>query len=277
VASDLAFLAMDLDFEGFSDVARALLDACVRYADDEDMYILMNFYKCYRALVRVKVNCLRLQQNDHVETQRAKLLEETQRYMELAYRYTERFARPTVWVVCGMAATGKSTISGKLENKFAIKPLRSDLIRKKLFKARSQNRLAFEEGIYSPSATAATYARLLRLARTEIEKKNSVMLDATFSRKNQRHEILRLAKELNANIVFLECRCSDAVIKDRLKKRNTAASVSDARLEHFENLKDVYEPLDEIPPSIRIPVDTGNFLSDSIREILSRDDLPLPV
>jgi aminoglycoside phosphotransferase family enzyme/predicted kinase len=276
VASDLAFLAMDLDFEGFSAVARVLLKAYVHYAGDEDIYIMMNFYKCYRALVRVKVNCLRLRQNDLVEKQRANLLENTQRYMDLAYQYAEQFARPTVWVVCGMPASGKSTISKKLADKLNIKILSSDLIRKALFKNQAPKKLAFEEGMYSREATSITYGKLLRLAQEEIEKENSVVLDATFSRKNQRREVLHLAETMDANIVFLECSCSEKVIKDRLKKRNIVPTLSDARLEHFENLKTVFEPVDDISPGIHLTVDTQKSPDDSIRALLARQDLPIP-
>jgi aminoglycoside phosphotransferase family enzyme/predicted kinase len=276
VASDLAFLAMDLDFEGFSAVARMLLKSYVHYSDDEDIYVLMNFYKCYRALVRVKVNCLRLQQNDLPEKQRAELLRKLQRYMDLAYRYAEQFARPTVWVVCGMTATGKSTISRELAGKLNIKMLSSDLIRKVLFRDQAQNQFAFEEGMYSREATSITYGKLLRLAQEEIEKENSIILDATFSRKEQRREARRLAEDLDANIVFLECQCTDAVIKDRLKKRNTRPTLSDARREHYENLKAVFEPLDEISQDIHMMIDTQKSPEDNIREILSQQDLPIP-
>jgi len=276
VASDLAFLTMDLDFEGFSDVSHNLLKAYVTCSNDADIYLLMHFYKCYRALVRVKVNCLRLQQNDLAEAQRAELLKNTQRYMKLAYQYAEQFARPTVWVVCGMVATGKSTISKELAQKFGIKLLSSDLIRKELFMNRSQNRYAFEEGIYSSEATSITYGKLLRLAQEEIDNQNSVVLDATFSRKQHRREALWMAEELDANIVFLECVCDDDVIQDRLKKRDTIPSISDARLEHFDDLKAAYEPLDEISQDIHITVDTRKSFDNNIREILSRDDLPIP-
>ena len=276
VASDLAFLAMDLDFEGFSAVARVLLKAYVHYANDEDIYVMMNFYKCYRALVRVKVNCLRLRQNDLVEEQRTKLLEKTHRYMDLAYRYAEQFTRPTIWVVCGMPASGKSTISKKLADKLDARILSSDLIRKALFKGQAQKKLAFEEGLYSREATSITYGKLLLLAQEEIEKENSVILDATFSRKNQRRQALRLAEATDANIVFLECLCSEKVIKDRLKKRNTEPTLSDARPEHFENLKAVFEPLNDLSQSIHLTVDTQKSADDSIRDILARQDLPIP-
>lgn len=116
----------------------------------------------------------------------------------------------------------------------------------------------------------------MRLAQKEIEKENSVIVDATFSRQHNRQAILRLAEDLDANIIFLECFCSEAIIKERLKNRETLPSVSDARRQHFEKLKALYEPLDDIPQAIRITIDTQNALDATIREILSRADLPTP-
>jgi hypothetical protein len=88
--------------------------------------------------------------------------------------------------------------------------------------------------------------------------------------------VRRLAAELDANIIFIECTCSDAEIKSRLKNRAAHPSISDARLEHFEKLKAAYEPLNDIPRDIHISVDTQKAHSDNIKEILSREDLPIP-
>ena len=130
--------------------------------------------------------------------------------------------------------------------------------------------------MYSREATSITYGKLLLLAQEEIEKENSVILDATFSRKNQRRQALRLAEGTDANIIFLECSCSEKVLKDRLKKRNTEPTLSDARPEHFENLKAVFEPLNDLSQSIHLTVDTQKSADDSIRDIPARQDLPIP-
>ncbi|MCP4120831.1 MAG: hypothetical protein GY751_03680, partial [Bacteroidetes bacterium] len=53
ITSDLAFLTMDLDFEGYPQVARHLINSFLDYTKDEEMLVLLDFYKCYRAYVRV--------------------------------------------------------------------------------------------------------------------------------------------------------------------------------------------------------------------------------
>ncbi|MBR9980388.1 MAG: hypothetical protein KFF50_05110, partial [Desulfatitalea sp.] len=112
VAADLAFLAMDLDFIGFPAIADAFLAAYVTASGDNDLYTLIDFYKCYRAMVRLKVNCLRLGQVD--AEQRPPLEREIRRHQQLAYGYALRYSRPVLWVVCGMPATGKSTVAKAL-------------------------------------------------------------------------------------------------------------------------------------------------------------------
>ena len=42
------------------------------------------------------------------------------------------------------------------------------------------------------------------LAQEVIEKVDSVILDATFSRRHQRDEVIRLARDMDANIIFIE-------------------------------------------------------------------------
>jgi aminoglycoside phosphotransferase family enzyme len=46
-------------------------------------------------------------------------------------------------------------------------------------------------------------------------------------------ETVRLAENMDANIIFVECTAPDATLKARLKSRGSEDPVSDARLKHF--------------------------------------------
>ncbi len=279
ITADLAFLVMDIEFEGKPQVAHRLFDCYVHKSGDPDSLILIDFYKCYRAVVRAKVNCFRLEDPGLDRTEREKLLRETDRYLELADRYVTVCTRPTLWVVCGMAASGKSTVAGILSEKLGSRVLHSDRIRKDIFgKGPGDNvDVPFGKGIYSKDASSLTYSKMLALAQEETIKGNSVILDATFSNRERRRDVLRLAGETDANIIFIECTSPENVIKSRLHKREGAITLSDARLHHFEQLRSSFEPLDELSGEIHIRIDTRLPVSENMMEILSHEYIEISI
>lgn len=58
IAADVAFLAMDLDFHGYSDLSDYFIKRFIEESGDEGLRKMLNFYKCYRAYVRGKVGLL---------------------------------------------------------------------------------------------------------------------------------------------------------------------------------------------------------------------------
>ena len=273
ITSDLAFLAMDLDFEGYPQIAQHLMNTYLEYTKDEEMLILLDFYKCYRAYVRVKVNCFHLQEEDLLTNARSKLINETSRYLKLAYRYAVQFTRPTIWVVCGLPAGGKSTIAKEMAGTLSVKILQSDRVRKQLLDVPTNEPMdfPFESGIYSKEASSLTYGKLMMLAQEVVEKGGSAILDATFSRQHQRDEVIRLARDMDANIIFIECTASYEMLKKRLTEREQRAGISDARLRHLKQLKAHFEPLGEMQNDMYLKINTEESLDDCMRQILSHD------
>jgi aminoglycoside phosphotransferase family enzyme/predicted kinase len=272
IASDIAFLAMDLDYEGFPQIASHFLNAYVKYSKDRDVFVLIDFYKCYRAFVRCKVNCMRLQEGGLTKQNKSKLLKETMKYLDFAYQYAAKFTRPTTWVVCGMPGSGKSTISKELSKVFGIKTFHSDVIRKELFgmKPGDPSDMPFEEGIYSKGASCLTYGKLLLLAQEEIERGNSVVLDATYGNEHHRDEVLRMASDKDANIIFIECVVKEKLLKERLSNRKNEFQVSDARLHHFEYFKKKYKPFNKVDDTIHMSVNTEKTLEKCMQQILGK-------
>ena len=62
VASDVAFLAMDLEFRGYQALSDELLGAYIGATGDSTLPLVLPFYKCYRAYVRGKVDGFQLDQ-----------------------------------------------------------------------------------------------------------------------------------------------------------------------------------------------------------------------
>ncbi len=277
-ASDLAFLAMDLDRLGYSALSHQLLTEYVRESQDSDLLVLIEFYKCYRAMVRLKVNCIRLMEQDVAQMEKKQLISDINVYLNLAYGYAISFTRPTLWVVCGLPASGKSAVAKSIGEAFEIRVLQSDMIRKQLFAApeTDMSHLAFEQGMYARGATALTYGRMLLLAQEELRKGNSAVMDATFRARHFRQEALRLAQDMDANIFFVECRASYDTLQKRLAKRDKEPSLSDARLSHFKDMCKNFEPLDEIRPDQHMVIDTENPLEECMRRILLHESIAIP-
>jgi aminoglycoside phosphotransferase family enzyme/predicted kinase len=273
VASDLAFLAMDLDYEGFPALAQHLIDAYVRYSKDAEVYLLLDFYKCYRALVRSKICYLMLRGLPADGFSRKRLERDIRKYLSLAFRYAVRFNRPTLYVTCGLPASGKSTIAAKLSAILHVDILQSDRIRKALFDIGADTTVdvPFESGVYSSGSTALTYGKLFLLAQEALEQGKSIILDATFSRDHQRREALQLARDMDVNILFIECWAPLATLEQRLKARKGATSLSDARLHHLPGMVAHYKPFDTIDRDCRVRIDTREDLEESVQKILSHD------
>jgi uncharacterized protein len=56
VAADVAFLAMDLDFHGLEEFSTYFIERFVATSADPGLLQMLDFYKCYRAMVRGKIN-----------------------------------------------------------------------------------------------------------------------------------------------------------------------------------------------------------------------------
>jgi len=270
VVSDLAFLLADLDFNEASGFGDCLLNEFLRHTHDVNGILMLAFYKCYRAVVRCKVNCIILGSGDLPKDKRKWVQRDAIRHLDLAFQYALQFFRPRIWVVYGMPATGKSTIAAKLSDILGIKVIRSDVVRKQIFGLQPHESGAdvFGEKIYSPQATSLTYGKLLCLAQEEIENNTSVILDATYSKARYRREVINLAKDKGIKPVFIECRAKEELIKARLLERQFHPSVSDARIEHFEDLMARYERFRYAGNALHIAVNTALPLEDVMRKIL---------
>jgi hypothetical protein len=82
-ASEVAFLAMDLDYHGREDLSNVFVEAYVRASGDKELLRLLDFYKVYRAYVRGKVNCFRLNGIED-EAERERVAGVARRYFKLA-------------------------------------------------------------------------------------------------------------------------------------------------------------------------------------------------
>ena len=90
VAADVAFLAMDLDFKGRSDLARFFVEKYVEYSGDRELTKLLPFYKCYRAYVRGKVVSFKRSDPNVRSEEKSAAEKEAKEYFKLAVSYAKK-------------------------------------------------------------------------------------------------------------------------------------------------------------------------------------------
>jgi aminoglycoside phosphotransferase family enzyme len=91
VAADIAFLGMDLDFHGREDLSAHLIRAYVGESGDHEVEGVLDFYKCYRAYVRGKVESFRLDDPHIPEKEKGEAQERARKYFDLSYAYAQKF------------------------------------------------------------------------------------------------------------------------------------------------------------------------------------------
>ena len=280
IANDLAFLAMDFDFKGRSDLGNQFLGNAARVLADAGMLKVANFYKCYRAFVRGKIESI---QATEKETTNPKEHEKQgARYFRLALKYAVSGSEPLLLVVMGGVGSGKTTVAKQLASELDWPVFSSDETRKTLAGVPVAQRTPPElrAKIYSARMTQKTYRKLLEEGIAAIgccsrgrrprllQPHNGVILDATFSTRSLRKCLRDECKKANVPIQFVELEVDPNEIKNRLKLRDEKTDeTSDARLEDFEKLNAAYQSPSELAPDL-IRVSTNASVSDAVKTIL---------
>lgn len=93
VAADVAFLAMDLDFHGLTELSGYFVDRFVEASADAGLLEMLGFYKCYRAVVRGKINLFTAADPAVSAAVAGSCREQAARYFLLADHYATRAGR----------------------------------------------------------------------------------------------------------------------------------------------------------------------------------------
>ncbi len=249
VANDVAFLAMDFDFRGHPDLARHFAAHISRALQDPGLLRLLDFYKCYRAYVRGKVESFHASGDGVPETEQRTSRALAERYFRLALRYAVCGSEPMVLIVMGRVGSGKSTLARALGRELGWEVFSSDRIRKELagVPLYARGRASERRRLYSPAMTTRTYATLARHAVEEVRQHRGAVVDATFASRRRRDQFRRTLMRTGVAYCFVETRVATATIRNRLKERaHSAGAISDARLDDFPILDAAYERPDEL-------------------------------
>jgi uncharacterized protein len=268
IANDLAFLAMDFDFKGRSDLANLFLKTAAREFHDDGLLKIADFYKCYRAFVRGKVESIQANEPETEKPEEHQKL--AARYFRLALRYAVADSEPMVVVVMGQIGAGKTTVAHELGRELDWPVFSSDEIRKTLVGIALTQRTPQElrSKVYSPQMTQRTYTKLFEDGLGALKKYPGVILDATFATRALRRSLREECKKANVRLRVVEVNADPATIRSRLKARDhSSAEISDARLEDFEKLSATYESPSELAPN-HIQISANNSVVETVKAVL---------
>jgi hypothetical protein len=261
---------MDLDFHQQPLLSAELASHYLTISQDWPLYLLLDFYKSYRAYVRAKVASFRLDDPNISPEEKSSTLQGARRYYLLSHFYATRMNRPLLIITGGMIGTGKSTIARALSGALGWEWLRADVFRKELAQV-SPLEHRFEEfhrGIYSPEFSQKTYQNLFQRAQNNLESAKSVILDASFKKQADRQTALGLARNTQANFLFVECQCSDEEIRKRLARRAREKNEpSDGRWELLAEQKKDYDPVEGFDPDLFLSMNTERPLEECLARI----------
>jgi aminoglycoside phosphotransferase family enzyme/predicted kinase len=273
VMNDVAFLAMDLRFRGYPDLAARLIDRYVERTGDYGGLRVLRFYEAYRAMVRAKVACIRAQQAPAGSVEHGEARGAFAGYRSVALGACHS-TRPAVVLMHGLSGSGKTTVSSLLVEALGGVRLRSDIVRKRLHGLEPLARTHAElgAGLYDAEATERTYAALATAARDIVRAGYPSIVDAAFLAASRRRDFRDLAREEGVPFAIVDCVAPPEVLRARVaerKRRAGDASEADERV--LEHQLSTAEPLAGEDAQARIPCDTTQDSSAALAaELLAR-------
>lgn len=234
VINDIAFLLMDLDDRQQSPLAWRFLNRYLERTGDYEGVRLLGFYKVYRALVRAKVDAIRLGQPHLTRQEQDKTHNDFLGYLALAESYTCK-SSPVLILTRGVSGTGKTTYTQPLLQNMGAIRIRSDVERKRLYSG--------ETDLYSKEITQQVYEHLAGLAQELLPAGYHVIVDATFIDIKQISLFESLAGRLDIPFRILEFTARPDTLRRRITQRER--DYSDATIEVLEKQLQKWQPLPE--------------------------------
>jgi predicted kinase len=249
--NDAAFVAMDLDAAGRSDLSTLFINSYTEWTGDWVGLQILPLYTCMRAYVRAMVHSLASAEPQAPPEEKEQAQRAARRYYQLAWQYTQQKTGQLI-LIGGVSGSGKSTLASTLAQKLRAIHIRSDAVRKHLAGVPLDQ--YGDQNIYSPGMKTKTYARLLELGLLLAGRGFRVILDAKYDRRSLRRQAIDSAQRANLPLQLIQCTAPEPVLRTRLSRRQN--DVSDATADLLANQLQEFEPLDEQELKIGRIIDT---------------------
>ncbi len=222
VINDCAFLLMDLEHRSEQALASQFLNRYLEIGGDYAALTVLDFYRVYRAMVRAKVECIRLGQADLENRDRAEVTEGLERHLALAQSATQP-GRAALVITHGVSGSGKSHAGACLVSALGAVRVRSDIERKRLFGlAEHEASHVIAGGIYTAEVSERTYAQLRQATRVILESGRVAVVDAAFLLRAQRDDFRALAVQMGCPFLILMPQAPTDLLTQRLDERSAA-------------------------------------------------------
>jgi aminoglycoside phosphotransferase family enzyme/predicted kinase len=228
--ADVGFLLMDLDEKHQANFGSVFLNEYLTLTGDYEGLNILRFYQAYRAVVRAKIKLMgsKIDWKDYKTS------------INLAENYIE-FKKPELYIMHGIAGSGKTTQAKKLAKQCNAVHLRSDVERKKMFDPKTGAMpLPGVPELYPDEVIQKTYEKLFELTQQLLTLGYSVIVDATFLKKEHRD----LFRQLSFAFHIVPCEVDDKIRETWLRERQREQNdFSDADFKIAQLQRETLEPL----------------------------------
>lgn len=251
--AEAAFLSMDLCARGLAEQSQLFLNTYLEYRGDYSGLPLLSLLRCYFAVVRAKVDLLRIPAEGH-KAVTSSTHPDFFHYIDLAERFTRK-PSPIIVLMHGLSGTGKSWLAERVATKINAIRIRSDVERKRLFSNDAAPSSTTE--LYSKQASQRTFDHLHDLSQTIVNAGFNCIVDATFLNKAVREPFIQAAYERQIPIFIMHCRARESTIVRRLQQRAIDGSdPSDADIDVYRQQKTKVDAFTSREQAWVIDVDT---------------------
>ncbi len=254
-AMDLAALSGEMRAEGRDDLAEQLLATYALAADDYDLHGVIDLHECLGVVDRAG----------------GKAREETLRRLRPWLEERAR-QRPTLILLTGGVASGKSTLAKALAHRLAVSRVVGDRVREAVLGpiAEFAETEAVFERAWSRAFDERVWGAVLERAGQVLRSGRSCVIDACAPTRRFRERAAGLAGERNAEFVVCTCLAAPVRVRERLAHRDERDGAAPGSWERIaEELRSRQEPVSISEPGRQVSVRTDAPVSDGVAAVMA--------
>ena len=262
VMAEAAFLSMELDVSGQSEMADGFIEGFLSVFSDEESVRLLNYYRSYLAYVRAKVACFLLDDKGETWDGYSAKKAEIARLIDMSAYYALCADEIETPLFYGIMGTGKSKNAKAFAERFPVCRINSDEVRKNDAGVPVNEKiyLDYGKGVYSKENSVKIYAKMASFVASKIKIGRSCLVDASFIAPEYLDEFKNTK---TGRLRFFQFSAPDDVIMERLKSRlDNDDVVSDGRPAIYAEQKETAK----MPPA-ELVIETTGSVSDNVERI----------